>query len=94
MSLDTVNSVGLVVFGLVLLVVCKAIQMVANLAADADESADGAWSSALHAHFRVEQLQDRVTQLELGMQDTKPKAERPARIKPGKADKAESVVAA
>lgn len=94
MSLVAINSVSLVAFGLVLLVVCKAIQMVSNVATNAYCDAQDACWEATEAHFRCTKLEDRVTQLELGMQDTKPKAERPARIKPGKADKVEPVVAA
>jgi len=94
MSLVTVNSIGLVVFGLVLLVICKAIQMVSNVATNAYCDAQDAGWEADTANYRCSRLEDRVTQLELGMQDTKPKADRPARIKPGKADKVESVVAA
>jgi hypothetical protein len=94
MSIDIANSVGLVVCGVTLLVVCKCVQMVSRCASNAYYDAQDASWEAYEANSRCTTLEDRVTKLELSMEDTKPKAERPARIKPGKADKVESVVAA
>jgi hypothetical protein len=94
MSIDIANSVCLVVCGVVLLVVCKTIQTVSGVATNAYCDAQDASWEAYEANSRCTTLEDRVTKLELSMEDTKPKADRPARIKPGKADKVESVVAA
>lgn len=90
MSLDTVNSVAIAVGFLALLVVFKVIQTIGHTAEQADHNSSQALGMAFGAQLGLMEVQKRIEQLEA----SQPKAERPARIKPGKADKVEPVVAA